>query len=185
MPTSDWTTFLREYRAKHPTLSYRTQLSRASAEYGSKCRPTVLTKKLKTATQAQKDKICEVLNLDTNLKPNDKKSVRHATMAKRRQFVKPGADYYDNPYWTDEIYENYQNMSRKELDRITKAEISQENKTQKQASNWFKKEGKQLKNNPFHVLSTLGRGVTGAGAGGYTGTHSFYTSDHFPKWYIH
>jgi hypothetical protein len=180
MPPSEWNTFLREYRAKHPTLSYKTQVSRASTEYRSKCGPATMQKKLKTATQVQKNKICEVLNLDTNLKPNAKKGVRHAPTKKIRHFKKPGASYYDNPYWNKKMKDEYFDMPDEDLERLTQKEIRQENKQQKDLKKWVNKNRRS--NNPFNVLSTLGSGrATGSGIGDNT---RFY-DDHFPEWYMH
>ena len=167
-----WQTFLKEYRAKHPTLSYKVALSRASKEYKSKCSSdSVITNKLKKATRKQKDQVCDILNLDTNRQPNAKKNVRHTGFDNVVEFKKPSQDYYDNPYWTDEIYDGYRKMSTKELDRETKKDIKREQMIQRNLKKLITKD----------VLSTLGNGTV-------TGSGMMLGNDHrtySPDWYLH
>ena len=175
-----WQTFLKEYRAKHPTISYKVALSRASKEYKSKCSSdSVITNKLKKATRKQKDQVCDILNLDTNRQPNAKKSVRHTGFDNVVEFKKPSQDYYDNPYWNEDMQDAYFEMSDDELDRQTQKDIKGEQRQQKNLKKWIKKD--RLSNNPFAVLSTLGNGrVTGSGMM-LGNDHRTYS----PDWYLH
>jgi hypothetical protein len=73
-----WNQYLKDYRTKHPNMPFREAQKKAGIQYKKDrpCTATSIRKKMSQITEAQKDKICNILDAPPNKKTPVKKAVK-------------------------------------------------------------------------------------------------------------
>jgi len=126
-----WNQYLKDYRTKHPNMPFREAQKKAGIQYKKDrpCTATSIRKKMSQITEAQKDKICNILDAPPNKKTPVKKAVKKppSKKAPSKKPPAPSGKYY-NPNLAQDLAKRYPDSSvdsiKKVFDKFENAVIS-------------------------------------------------------------